>query len=242
MRRKFRVFVTAAVAAAVFAGAVRAQGLKLNTPYSCPDGTTIVVEKCEQVVRGGVVRGEICWFQTHKGEQDLGPGYGPRPPLENKLQSCKPSASGAGAPSSQQPAGPAGQKPSTAKVESTVVAPASVMSGAGMSGPVQISARGAHVTAKVQRGSRWVLTHDGMDGPRFDEILRARFSPDGERYMYLARAGQEYVVIVDGKELNRTAAAENTQVLLDENQGGFDFSENGRHVFFAVGRAGSRNE
>jgi Tol biopolymer transport system component len=73
-----------------------------------------------------------------------------------------------------------------------------------------ISPRGQHVAAMVLRGSRTVIVHDGVEGPRFDEILaqagqqsRVVFSEDGERYAYVGRLGDEWVLLVDGKEVAR---------------------------------------
>lgn len=76
-----------------------------------------------------------------------------------------------------------------------------------------ISPAGQHLAAVVLRGSRQVLVHDGVDGPRFDQILpipevlggfnKMTWSDDGSRYAYYGRVGQEYVVIVDGKEVSR---------------------------------------
>ncbi len=76
-----------------------------------------------------------------------------------------------------------------------------------------ISPRGQHLAAVALRGSRQVLVHDGVDGPRFDEIHpvpgagttwdKVVWSDDGSRFAYSARVGQEYVVTVDGKEVHR---------------------------------------
>lgn len=76
-----------------------------------------------------------------------------------------------------------------------------------------VSAKGQHVAAVVLRGSRQVMVHDGVDGPRFDEILviqsgtndKVRWSDDGTRFIYFGRVGQEYAVMVDGKEVHRGA-------------------------------------
>jgi WD40 repeat protein len=75
-----------------------------------------------------------------------------------------------------------------------------------------ISPKGLHVAAVVLRGSRQVLVYDGTDGPRFDQVLdlstrggggKVSWSDDGSRYAYHGKLGQEYVVIVDGKEVSR---------------------------------------
>ncbi len=64
----------------------------------------------------------------------------------------------------------------------------------------------------VLRGSRQVLVHDGVDGPRFDQVLnlssqagggKVAWSDDGAHYAYHGKLGQEYVIVVDGKEVSR---------------------------------------
>ena len=53
-----------------------------------------------------------------------------------------------------------------------------------------LSPKGQHVAAVRMSGSREVLVYDGVDGPKFDEVLKSNgrpavaFSPDGSRYAY----------------------------------------------------------
>jgi len=240
MRLKLTVLILAL--AAVYAGRLFAQALKFDTPYTCAGGITIVVDGCEK--RGRLV---VCTFRTFKNGQDLGGSYGPQDPLLKRLQACTeqrtteqpaaPGTTGRGGRSNAA-ASPADQKSSNAKVEAEVVAPAAALE------HMFISPRGAHLATAVQRGSRWVVTHDGVDGPRFDEIVtnRVRFSPDGARYAYFARSGEEYVFMVDGKELTRIPRT-NTRLDLVADAGPADFSSNGKQVYFAIRRTGTgRNE
>ncbi len=102
-----------------------------------------------------------------------------------------------------------------------------------------VSPQGSHVAAVGRKGSRTVVTIDGVEGPRFDEIavparpwvdprplhlgrprgyfidgvpaLPVVFSNDGRRHVYVGRRGQEWVLVVDGKE---------TLTLPVENNGG----------------------
>ena len=96
--------------------------------------------------------------------------------------------------------------PSSAKVDVVPVAPTENLG-------FFISPHGGHVAALTQRGSRMAVTYDGVQGPPFDEILdngtrqHVSFSADGAHYAYAARSGQEYVVMVDGKELIRLPVA-----------------------------------
>ena len=75
-----------------------------------------------------------------------------------------------------------------------------------------ISPKGLHVAGVVLRGSRQVLVYDGADGPKFDQVLnlstqagggKVSWSDDGSRYAYHGKLGQEYVIVVDGKEASR---------------------------------------
>jgi hypothetical protein len=111
-----------------------------------------------------------------------------------------------------------------------------------------ISPFGAHVAAVVAKGSRAAVVYDGVEGPRFDLILNldgspspARnsgrpsvggpvvFSSDGVRYAYAARTGDEYVVMVDGKELAR-GPWEEPFIAIDP----FTFSPTGKHFYFGI--------
>ncbi|MGH7696737.1 MAG: hypothetical protein ACRENH_17240, partial [Gemmatimonadaceae bacterium] len=94
-----------------------------------------------------------------------------------------------------------------AKVESQVLLTAEP----GVQAQFWISHKGQHLAAVVLRGSRQVMVYDGTDGPRFDEIFfvpnlnnsKIVWSEDGSRYAYFGKMGQEYVVVVDGKEALR---------------------------------------
>ncbi|MDQ3697091.1 MAG: hypothetical protein M3373_03560 [Gemmatimonadota bacterium] len=108
-----------------------------------------------------------------------------------------------------------------------------------------ISPAGQHLAAVVNRGSRLVVVHDGIDGPRFDAILptpphtatqpRVVFSPDASRYAYLARQGQEYVYMVDGKELLRVPVATHDEMQFMSGGSAYpEFTPNGRHVYFML--------
>src|SRR5262249_3196907 len=61
------------------------------------------------------------------------------------------------------------------------------------------------------------------------------FNPDGTRYAYVGRSGQELVVIVDGKELMRASAAINKIEPVDpSNAGAIRFTSNGKHFYFGL--------
>ena len=95
-----------------------------------------------------------------------------------------------------------------------------------------VSPVGGHIAAGMMKGSRFIVAVDGVEGPKVDSVMMvvpavgvtspgdpksllpsyiARpinqtpvvFSEDGKRFAYLGRIGQEYIVVVDGKEQRR---------------------------------------
>jgi hypothetical protein len=133
---------------------------------------------------------------------------------------------------------PGAQAQSSAKVETFVVGPS------GRDVDRYVSLHGGHVASVTQRGSRFALTYDGVAGPPLDEILgpvahRVVFSPDSQRYTYIGRSGQEYIVFVDGKELVRLPVAtthwEQAMNALPQQVTSVPrFTPNSKHVFFFV--------
>jgi len=134
--------------------------------------------------------------------------------------------------SSQNQANDSGpiKPPAGTKIEETVLAP--IQEGARF----EISPHGLHVATIGNDGSRAVVYYDGVEGPKFDQILtqpstnNIAFSPDGNRYAYCARAGNQYVVMVDGKELARSSESEGGIVAGTNCQLGF--TSNNKHVYY----------
>lgn len=126
---------------------------------------------------------------------------------------------------------PAAAQGGGAKVEEQIVAP----NEQGLS--YYVSPKGAHVAAIVSKGSRFAVSFDGVVGPAFDVIMRPgqaiAFSPDGSRFAYAARAGADWVVMVDGKEAARGPIGQNHALA---GNGGFDlrFTPNGKHWLFEL--------
>jgi hypothetical protein len=122
----------------------------------------------------------------------------------------------------QDPAGP--------KVEEQVVGPAKQGS------LYAVSPRGAHLATVTQKGSRFVVILDGVEGPKFDDVLQQEggakvlFSPDGTRSAYVGRSGQEFVLVVDGKELTR--AGNPTDGYGSSPISQLAFTSNSKHVWF----------
>lgn len=114
-----------------------------------------------------------------------------------------------------------------------------------------LSPTGLHLATMSAKGSRFVVTVDGVEGPPFDQILNAAgeftlaydfnfnpvktlkwqgpvaFSPDGSRHAYAARTGKDIIVMADGKEIFRapySTAAPPVSVL--------SFTPDGKRVVF----------
>ncbi|MGH7648313.1 MAG: hypothetical protein ACREND_09365 [Gemmatimonadaceae bacterium] len=109
----------------------------------------------------------------------------------------------------------------------------------GGGGAFVMSPKGEHLAAVVLRGSRSVVVYDGVDGPNFDEVASGAngtnvvFSSDGAHYGYVGRQGQEYVVMVDGKELAR-GSPWMVPGLPYKSVDVFDFAPAGSHFWYVI--------
>lgn len=104
-----------------------------------------------------------------------------------------------------------------------------------------ISPHGMHIATVEDSGSRIVVYYDGVAGPKFDEILsnpedtnkkELVFSPDGKRYAYCGRIGEQWVVMVDSKELARGSESNMGQITGENCKLGF--TSNSQHVFYTT--------
>jgi WD40 repeat protein len=126
--------------------------------------------------------------------------------------------------------GPFTPPPGT-RIEPTVMAP--VEQGAKFG----VSPHGIHVATLSHSGSRQVIIYDGVAGPKFDQIFAfgnspgVVFSPDGNRYAYCGQSGNQYVVMVDGKELVRSTEGRNG-VVDWESCKELNFTPNSKHVYY----------
>ena len=168
--------------------------------------------------------------QSPQGQQQPGPGQpgqqqtGQRPPRPGQQQQQAGRIQDDSAPFTA---------PRGTKIEEKVMAPVQDRA------KFAISPHGVHVATIETEGSRAVVWYDGVEGPRFDEIIAQNasasdsivFSPDGNRYAYCARSGNQFVVMVDGKELMRSSEAQSSG-RLDTNSCMLGFTSNSKHVFF----------
>ena len=104
-----------------------------------------------------------------------------------------------------------------------------------------LSPHGQHVAARTLKGSRTVVTLDGVAaGPPIDETLRVPgtagstgvFSDDGTHFAYVARQGQQWVVVADGKEVARGEPATQTSGNLTMTSIGYTPVAN--HLYFST--------
>ena len=106
-----------------------------------------------------------------------------------------------------------------------------------------ISPKGLHLAGVVLRGSRQVLVHDGVDGPRFDRVLtlssqsngvKVAWSDDGAHFAYHGKLGQEYVIVVDGKEVSRGPWSPELEAQGATPVNDLGFSPGGKHWYAVI--------
>lgn len=117
----------------------------------------------------------------------------------------------------------------TTRAFGAATATESVAAPGGRNTQLSISEYGAHLGAAHMKGSRYVVGVDGVDGPRFEQIIPIGnqcvvFSPEGKHSAYLGRNGTQFSVMVDGK-----------QALAVANAGrNLFFGPQGKHWFFTT--------
>jgi hypothetical protein len=111
-----------------------------------------------------------------------------------------------------------------------------------------LSPKGLHMAVFAGKGSHYQIIMDGVEGPKIDNLIfniagdlyRAGsmwgnapipviFSKDGAHWAYMAKQGDEFVVMLDGKELTRGPI--NTRNLGSSLN--LTFSANGQHIFWS---------
>ena len=188
----------------------------------------------EQACRGG----------DQKACQDLAK-MGQKQPQQGQQQPGQPQQQSGQQRPGQQPQRPGRQQPGQAQDYSgPLKLPAGSKIDEKVMAPVQdrakfeISPHGVHLATVETEGSRAVVWYDGVEGPKFDDIIVQNgsggaivFSPDGNRYAYCGRSGNQYVVMVDGKELVRSSESQSSG-RLDVGSCMLGFTSNSKHVFF----------
>lgn len=135
----------------------------------------------------------------------------------------------------------------TPQIETEILAPLDAVS-------VQVDPNG-RFSAVIRQGSRYAVSVDGVTGPAFDRLLNLQglpmlgraqfpalqgqdkldhpvlFSADGKRYAYIGLTGDDFVVVVDGREVHRGryeigAIAANPLTI--------QFSPQGKHHWFVA--------
>lgn len=179
----------------------------------------------------GQQKKESVWDKIKKAGQQ-GAQQGQQPQQQPGQQPGQ-SQNGRGRPSpqnqSQSQSNDSGpfKPPTGTKIEEKILAP--VQQGARFT----VSPHGLHVATVTNSGSRSVVIYDGIEGPKFDEILNSggiAFSPDGSRYAYCARSGDQYVVMLDGKELVRSRESRNGS--FDDTTCKLGFTSNSKHLYY----------
>ncbi len=115
-----------------------------------------------------------------------------------------------------------------------------------------LSPTGMHLATVSAKGSRFVVTVDGIEGPPFEEIFKTTgelevryelatlrpvlaykwqgavaFSPDGKHHAYTGRLGTDVVVMLDNKEIHRAPYSASFAPVTH-----LFFSPDSRHLFF----------
>ena len=92
----------------------------------------------------------------------------------------------------------------------------------------KVSSDGKRLVFSAKRDNQWFLVIDGVEGPKWDKVLRVVFSQDGSRLGYVAERDGKHYPVVDGKIGPAWARIYSG-----------DFSPGGRHTAF-VGKLNGR--
>src|SRR5665213_1797939 len=116
-----------------------------------------------------------------------------------------------------------------------------------------ISPHGGHVAVLAIKGSRFVVLLDGVEGPKIEALQPAiygnpfqtganwmgqipvLFSNDGAHSAYIGKVGDNYIVMLDGKELARGPMVANGGAMINLP---LTFSAGGKHLFYMDTDAG----
>jgi hypothetical protein len=131
-----------------------------------------------------------------------------------------------------------------AKIDEETIGPAGRWAG------FALSPKGVHVAMLNSKGSRFVISVDGVDGPRIDQLIGLDgnpflvgaahnnpnggliqvpiiFSDDGAHSAYFGKVGDEYILVLDNKELVRGKFQAGSL-----GYGKLTFTTGGKHLYF----------
>ena len=91
------------------------------------------------------------------------------------------------------------------------------------------SADGRNFACAVERGGRWLMLHDGVEGKPYDEVGSPVLSPNGKRLAYAAKERSDWAVVVDGVK-GRPYAKLGSRI----DGAGPTFSPDGQHIAYAA--------
>ena len=110
-----------------------------------------------------------------------------------------------------------------------------------------ISPNGEHIAVLANQGSHLAVFYDGVAGPKIEALQMGTasnvpyqtptyysgqvpiiFSDDGAHWAYMARSGDDFIVMLDGKELVRAPLRSN-----EADRIPLTFSSKGRHLFYS---------
>jgi Tol biopolymer transport system component len=145
----------------------------------------------------------------------------------------------------QRPAKP-GQQPTAGSSENNYSGPFTPPAGTkvdqAVMAPIEQGAQfaaspvGIHVATIAHKGSRQVVIYDGVEGPVFEQMFGQDgvhpviFSHDGTRWAYCAQSGNDWVVMLDGKEVARSSESFQGRISADSCR--LYFSPNSKHFYY----------
>jgi hypothetical protein len=170
------------------------------------------------------------WQQMKDAAKQAGQPAQPGQPQQPGQKPAKPGQSQSQSGAQTDDNGPFTPPPGV-KIEPVVMAP--IEQGA----QVAVSPHGIHVATVSHSGSRPVIIYDGVAGPKFDQLFMEGggghpviFSPDGNHWAYCGQQGNNWVVMEDGKELNRNSDTVNGA--MSNNSCMLGFTSNSKHLFY----------
>lgn len=93
-----------------------------------------------------------------------------------------------------------------------------------------LSADGQHSVYAARKGEKYLVVHDGVAGPEWDEVEAVSITPSGEHWLYTAFTGASMGLVVDGKS-ERPGTNPSTKLFFTDAT----FSADGKRVAYVFG-------